>query len=229
MVKQYHRRDFLFKGTVFCVGCLVLGGAGCRSTQKGKVIKEDDPGRVGSHQAGSEVFRPMVCDATAKLLGAAEKQSVPYDAANSGHPQPRRVCFIALENKTNEEIGDFKEQLFEIIDTQISSSTSFTTVSPRAIQGALRSTGFRSDDLFLPVNMATFSSAMQKEGQPFEYLLFAKLTSGTTVDNLDSQKDYMLTLEMVNVNSPDDRLKESTRIRKEYNRTASAKVKAWFK
>jgi len=229
MVKQYRRRDFLFKGTAFYVGCLVLGSAGCRNTQKGKVIKQDDPGRVGSHQAGSEVFRPMVCDATSKLLGKAEMQPVHYDPVNSAHPQTRRVCFIELENKTNEEIGDFKEQLFEIIDSQISNSTSFTTVSPRAIKGVLSSTGFRSSDLFLPSNMATFSAAMQKEGQPFEYLLFAKLTSGTTVDNLNSQKDYMLTLEMVNVNSPDDRLKESTVIRKEYNRTASAKIKSWFK
>jgi len=147
----------------------------------------------------------------------------------SGDSVPvRRVCFIELENKTNEEIGDFKEQLEEIIDTKISESTSFTTVSPRAVKGVLRSTGFRPDELFLPSNMAKFSAAMQQEGAPFEYLFFAKLTSGTTVDNLDKQKDYMLTLEMVNVNEPDNRLKESTMISKEYMRSAKSKTKSFF-
>jgi hypothetical protein len=140
----------------------------------------------------------------------------------------RRVAFIEFENKTNEEIGDFKEQLEEIIDTKISESSSFTTVSPRAVKGVLRSTGLRPDDLFLPSNMAKFSAAMQQDGEPFEYLFFAKLTSGTTVDNIDKQKDYMLTLEMVNVNMPSDRLKESTAIRKEYMRSARAKAKSWF-
>jgi hypothetical protein len=38
----------------------------------------------------------------------------------------------------------------------------------------------------------------------------------------------MLTLEMVNVNMPDDRLKESTMIRKEYMRSAKSKAKSWF-
>jgi hypothetical protein len=76
--------------------------------------------------------------------------------------------------------------------------------------------------------MAKFSAAMQQEGAPFEYLFFAKLTSGTTVDNIDKQKDYMLTLEMVNVNMPEDRLKESTMIRKEYMRSVRAKTKSIF-
>jgi hypothetical protein len=42
---------------------------------------------------------------------------------------------------------------------------------------------------------------MEQQGQPFDYLLFAKLTSGTTRENRDYQRDYLLTLELVDVSS----------------------------
>ena len=191
-------------------------------------MSNDEANKVGSHQAGAEVFRPIVCEATEELLSKAYMQPQTATITLVDGTPVRRVCFIELENKTNEEIGDFKEQLEEIIDTKISDSTSFTTVSSRAVKGVLRQTGFRPDDLFLPSNMAKFSAAMQQDGEPFEYLFFAKLTSGTTSDNIDKQKDYMLTLEMVNVSMPSDRLKVNKMIRKEYMRTAKSKTKAWF-
>jgi len=228
-MKRLNRRNFLLRSVVLFGGGLVLGSSGCRHTQKGRVMSGNESSKVGSHQAGAEVFRPIVCQTTDKLLAKAYSQPMSASMAFSSDGLPvRRVCFIELENKTNEEIGDFKEQLEEIIDTKISESTAFTTVSPRAVKGVLRSTGFRPDELFLPSHMAKFSAAMQKEGDPFEYLMFAKLTSGTTIDNIDKQKDYMLTLEMVNVNEPDDRHKESTMISKEYMRSAKSKTKSFF-
>ena len=228
-MKRLNRRCFLLRSVVLCGSGLILGSSGCRNTQKGRVMSNTESSKVGSHQAGAEVFRPIVCQTTDKLLAKAYSQPMPVSMAFSNDSLPvRRVCFIEFENKTNEEIGDFKEQLEEIIDTRISESTAFTTVSPRAVKGVLRSTGLRPDDLFLPSNMAKFSAAMQREEAPFEYVMFAKLTSGTTTDNLDKQKDYMLTLEMVSVSEPDDRLKESASISKEYMRSAKSKTKSLF-
>ena len=37
-------------------------------------------------------------------------------------PQPKRICFVAVENKSAEEIGDFKDQLYQIIDLHIVNS-----------------------------------------------------------------------------------------------------------
>jgi PBP1b-binding outer membrane lipoprotein LpoB len=59
---------------------------------------------------------------------------------------------------------------------------------------------------------------MEAQGQPFDYLLFANLTSGTTnASSSKSQKDYILTLELVNIQTgiPD---KEQATIRKGYSR-----------
>lgn len=227
-MEDLNRRIFLFRSIALMAGGSVLTLSGCRHTQKGRVMSNDEANKVGSHQAGAEVFRPIVCEATEELLAKAYMQPQTSSVILGDGTPVRRVCFIELENKTNEEIGDFKDQLEEIIDSKISESTSFTTVSPRAVKGVLRQTGFRPDDLFLPSNMAKFSAAMQQDGEPFEYLMFAKLTSGTTADNIDKQKDYMLTLEMVNLSMPNDRLNVNKMIRKEYMRSAKSKTKAWF-
>jgi hypothetical protein len=40
---------------------------------------------------------------------------------------------------------------------------------------------------------------MEQQGQPFDFLLYATLTSGTTRENQNYQRDYLLTMEMVNV------------------------------
>ena len=80
------------------------------------------------------------------------------------------------------------------------------------------------DDLFIPENQRKLQAALEKDGQPFEYLLFAKLTSGTTVDNQDSQRDYRLSLELININDGSS-IKEGCDLSKAYNRSIGAKLR----
>jgi hypothetical protein len=77
-------------------------------------------------------------------------------------------------------------------------------------------------------NMTMFVSAMGRGGTPVDYLLFAKITSGTTVDNKDMQRDYKLTLELVDTQTfvP---IIESMPMRKEYNNSVKGKISGWFK
>ena len=62
-----------------------------------------------------------------------------------------------------------------------------------------------------------------------DYLLYATVTTGTTDRNNSSQRDYEITLEMVNMHSGEF-LKESARIRKGYskNRTGKCWNYGWF-
>jgi len=209
----------------------LLTTLGCRSTQKGKVISADDPGRVGSHQAGSEVFRPIVCSATQELLRQAAEKSYNnpvYVDGREWQPKKKRVCFFGVSNKTNEDLGDFKDQITEIIDSTLAGSDAVDTVTSKAVVPVLRKTGMAPDDLFIPSNMNRLCAELEST-QPFDSLLFATLTSGTTIDNLDSQKDYTLSLEMVEVRSAGaERIKVAKTIRKEYNRTAIAKTRSWL-
>jgi hypothetical protein len=187
------------------------------------VIKDDQADMVGSHAAGAETFNPLINESVARLLGRQETQF--HEASYSNGPpapMPKRICFVCVENRSIEELGDFKEQIYEQIDSQILQSQLFDPVSRRFVDAALYETRLRPDSLFLPENMRLFMAALEQQGQPFDYLLYAKLTSGTTENNHDYQRDYLLTLEMVNVHTGQYD-KESAKVRKGYHHSRVGK------
>jgi hypothetical protein len=65
---------------------------------------------------------------------------------------------------------------------------------------------------------------LERQGQPVDYLLYATLTSGTTKRNNSTQRDYLLTLELVNVNTG-VASKQSAEIRKGYHKS---RVGSWW-
>jgi len=208
--------------TLFLIGCI--------GTQA-RLMHNFEANKVGSNRAGAEVYNPMVRDATGKLLAKAAMepiQQVGYNAAPNVAMPKRKVCFISLENASMEELGDFKEHIKTAILEEISSSEQFEIVSDRAVTAGLRALSLRPDDLFMQENMRMFTSAMGRGGTPVDYLLFGKITSGTTEDNRDLQRDYKLTLELINTQTfiP---ITVSTPMRKEYNNSIKGKIGNWFK
>jgi hypothetical protein len=217
------RRGFLRISTGGMLGLGLLWQAGCKS-QTAQVKKPGQADMVGSHTAGAEVYKPLIDEAVGKLL-ARHSQGVQPAAYNPSGPQPMRICFVGVENKSIEEMGDFKEQIYQAIDTRITQSGTFQTVSRRFVDAGLQQARLRPDMLFIPQNMRDFSAAMERQGQPFDYLLYATLTSGTTHDNRDYQRDYLLTLEMVSIRDGSND-KEAAELSKAYNRSAGAKMRA---
>jgi len=217
------RRTFLsVVGTLAggtCAGLLV----GCRGRQFGHVIADDQPDLVGSHAAGAEVFNPLVEEAVAKLLerNSVVVQEVTYQGAEV-LPEPRSICFVGVENKSIEELGDFKDQIYQQIDTMLVQSQVFQPVSRRVMDAALRETRLRPDSLLVPENMRMFAAVLEQQGQPLHYLLYATITSGTTTRNASEQRDYLLTLEMVNVQTGGYD-KQSAEISKGYHKSRAGK------
>lgn len=202
------------------LACLALPATGCRGYQYGHIVKKDAPNLVGSHEAGSEVFHPLVDESVAKLLGKQQEQC---SLSPDGSPIKKTICFICVENKMSEDIGDFKDQLYEQIDSKILESDVFRPVSRRMVEAALQETRLRPDSLMIPENMRLFTAVLERQGAPIDYLLYAKLTSGTTERNKSKQRDYVLTLELTNVHSG-VYSKESAEIRKGYHKTALGSV-----
>ena len=205
------------------VACMIAvlaataAGGGCRNFQYARVMHPGEPAMVGSHQAGAETFRPLVDEVVARLL-AKQAGELPV-ATYPGQvltPEPKRICFVGIENKSAEEIGDFKEQLYECIDTGIQRGEGFSPISRRFVDVGLRETRLRPDELMVPEKMRMFVGYMEQQGQPFDYLLFASLTSGTTRENKDYQRDYLLTLELVDIQTGQYD-KESASISKGYH------------
>lgn len=190
-----------------------LTASGCRTRPHAKVMKTDEEDLVGNTAAGAATYGPLIETAVSSLLGRHATGVV----TAGGVSGPLRVCFVGVENASAEEIGDFKAQIYEHIDTHIEKSNLYDPVSKRFVDAALRETRLRPDELFLPDNRRAFTAVLEQQGQPVDFLLFAKITSGTTRDGKDSQRNYMLTLEMVNVNSGKYD-KESAVLRKAYHR-----------
>lgn len=207
----------------FWSGCATLATAGCRGYQYGHVVKKDAPNLVGSHAAGAEVFDPLVEEAVAKLLGRQATLTPECPIGPDGLPAKKSICFVGIENKSAEPLGDFKDQLYQQIDTKILESDVFQPISRRMVDAALVETRLRPDALMVPSNLQLFTAVLERQGAPFDYLMYATLTSGTTERNKSKQRDYLLTLELVNLHTgvPD---KQSAEISKGYHRSAVGKL-----
>lgn len=212
------RRSFLGLGLATLIG----GPSGCRGYQHAHVLKDTDKDLVGSHTAGAETYQRLIDESVAKLLGRA-CESVEIQQAGMTIGERKRICFIGVENCTAEEIGDFKEQIYELIDSAINESQQYHQVSRRYVDAGLKQLRLPPDQLFIKENQRNFQAVMEEMGQPFDYLLFAKLTSGTTQQNKDYQRDYLLTLDLVNIHTG-DYLKESAKLRKGYHRSWFGKM-----
>jgi len=208
---------------------LCLGSSGCRLTSKGRIKGFHEKDRVGSDQAGAEVFKPVVDRVVTKMIARVEGMPVDMRSQSfsaEGYPV-HRITFITIENQSAEELGDYKDHIKEIISQRIGESPAFEMISDKAVSAALRQSGLRPDDLLNPKYMQMFRNDMGANAN-FDYMLFAKLTSGTTRDNADMQRDYMLTLNLIDVNTFQE-IKESEPISKEYLKSLRGKVGSWFK
>jgi hypothetical protein len=202
---------------------VACASGGCRGHQFGHVIKDNQSDLVGSHSAGAATFNPLINEAVARLLARQETRFQPA-SFDGGPPLAKRVCFIGVENHGIEELGDFKEQIYEQIDSQILAAPHFEPINRRYVQAGLFESRQRPDSLFIPKNMQLFTAAMEREGHPFDYMMFAKLTSGTTESNHDYQRDYVLTLEVVDVQTGAYD-KESAKVRKGYHKSRLGKLR----
>lgn len=194
---------------------------GCRGKQYAHVLDRDDADMVGSHEAGAETWKPLIDESVAKLLGRAcsDVQTVSY--VGPGGNAVRTVCFVGVENRSSEEIGDFREQIYEHIDSQVGQAPHIQMISRRYVEAAMQECRCRPDLLVLPEKQRELQAALERVDQPFDFLLFAQITSGTTRSNKDYQRDYLLTLELLDIHSGVS-LKESATLRKGYHKSRLA-------
>lgn len=192
-------------GALLAVALLV----GCGSAPKGRIMEEGEGDLVGTKAAGAGTYDRLIEGAVTKLLN---RQS----AAKKGLSQIK-VAFMGLENASAEDLGDFHRQIYELIDTSVNTSERYRTISNKFVNAALRESRLRVDQLFLKKHRTTFIQTLEVSGNPVEFLLFATITSGTTRGEGMKQRNYMLTLEIVDVVTGYND-KESARIRKEYTK-----------
>ena len=218
------RRRFLIQSAMAPALAAWLTATGCRGKQVAHVLNEDDQDMVGSHTAGAETWKPLIEQSVGQLLARQCSEIHPASMAEGAEIDKKRVCFMGVENKSAEELGDSREQIYDHIDSLISESEQFKLVNKRFVDAGLKECSLKPDELFVPANQRMFAAAMEQLEQPIHYLLFAKITSLSTQSNGDSQRDYQLVLELVDATTGDYD-KESATIRKGYHKSKLSKLK----
>ena len=220
------RRRFIQQISLSVVTVAVTA-TGCKNTQVAHVLNESDKDMVGSHTAGAETWEPLIQSSVGQLL-SREQNSVTL-TSHSGEPCKKRICFLHVDNRSSEEIGDFGDQIYQKIDTIVNASDAFELVNVRAVKAGLQQAGLRPDDLYTPNSRRKFAAIMEQEREPIDYVLYATITSGTTrSNNKDYQRDYLLTLELVNFETGKTE-KESAEIRKGYHKSRLGKLRNYGK
>jgi hypothetical protein len=167
---------------------------------------EDD--LVGAQAAGAATFDRLIDRALTQLLTRHHGE---IRTANV------KVAFVDLENRSVEDLGDWEAQVEQVIETVVENSDRYRLISRRFVEAALRELRFRPDEIFIPAKRRQFAQILERDNNPVDFLLYAILTSGSTRGVELKQRDYILTMELINVETGDQD-KESTRIRKEYQR-----------
>ena len=217
------RRRFFEWISISLASSVVGVAVGCKNHQYAHVLNESDRNMVGSHTAGAETWEPLIQTSVSQLLGR-EEGSVKL-TSHSGEPCKKRICFLQVDNRSSEEIGDFGDQIYQKIDTIVNASEAFELVNVRAVKAGLQQAGLRPDDLYTPSARRKLAAVMEQEREPIDYFLYATITSGTTRSNSkDYQRDYLFTLELVNFETGHTE-KESAEIRKGYHKSKLGKLR----
>ena len=210
--------------TVLLMAGSLFLACGCRNTQHAHIMETGDRDMVGSHEAGAATYKPLIDESVARLLGRCDTDvsTVSY-SSETGMPV-RNVCFLGVENRSSEPLGDFREQIYEQIDSQIGQSPGFRQISRRSVEAAMSEIRCSPEALIIPENQRKLQAALERVDQPFDYLLFAQVTTGTTNTNGDYQRDYQLTLELLDIRSLES-IKESALLRKGYHQSLFGRLK----
>ncbi len=189
---------------------LALLVTACAGGPRARVMADSDQDLVGTRAAGAETFDRLISGSVEKLLSSRV-------AAMSGLGT-KRIAILPVENKSAEELGDWRDQIYELIATSINQSQRFKTISPNFVSAALREARIQGDDLYLPRGRRALAAALEQKGAPVDMMMVSTLTTGTTDPGMDlTQRNYMLSLTLIDIQTGEEE-KVATRLRKEYQR-----------
>ena len=191
---------------VYLAGWILAGGmlVGCKASG-GRIMSESEEDYVDTGGAGAATYDRLINGAVGKLLTKYQPRA---DAA----ARPLSVAYVGVENASGEELGEWREQIQELIDTSINGFSGFRTISRRFLDAGLTETRLGVDDLFLPKHQRTLISALEAQGNPVDFLLFSKLTRGSTQGEGVTQRNYALSMELVDIETGEnDRATEQLR------------------
>ena len=180
----------------------------CAGKPKGRVKSGDEGDLVGSKTAGATTYNALIAEATEKLLNA--------EAARFPEGDVRKIAFVGVENRGAEELGDIRDSTNQIIETVIFQAKRYDLIAQRYVTHGLQVCAMRAEDLFLRDGREQFVGILREQGQDPDYLLWAVYSTLSTTGEKERQRDYLLTMELIDARSGRLMQKETARVRKAY-------------
>jgi hypothetical protein len=186
----------------------VLPLAGCGP--RGRVKDDNEGDLVGSRKAGAETYNRLVNETTKKLLGDIERKPAPG--------KKLVIAMLPIDNEGAEELGDIRAATYESAAQVVFDSGLFTMLDKDYIDTVVKKVGMRPKDLFLQEGIEKFLSVLRKDGKDPNYLLLTNYTTLSTGGvGGTSQRDYQMTMRLVDSGSGETVARKTTKVRKEYD------------
>ena len=167
--------------------CLFL--AACESPPEGRIMGDNERDLVDASGAGAATFQRLVTESVAKLL---DRHCDKHDV------KVYRLAFVDLQNRTSEELGEWREQLIDKILIGVDKHRAFRIISEQMVSAVLREMGNPPvDRLFLPEGRREFAKILERDSIPLQFLMYGRITRGGTNASEVRQANYLLTLELV--------------------------------
>src|SRR5690349_2283472 len=141
--------------------------AGCTGPSA-RVKSGDEGDLVDVRKGGTETYKELIRKGVAELL--AEHRITLGNSA-----EKVLVAFVGVDNKSSEELGEFRASMNNEITTALVNSRLYSMISMKAVDAARRESNVRLvEDLATPRNRQAFLAALNKDGAPPQYLLFGE-------------------------------------------------------
>jgi peptidoglycan-synthase activator LpoB len=165
---------------------------------------------VDVSRGGTETYKQLIHDGVVALLEENKIQ-----LANAS--EKPLVAFVGVENRSSEELGEFRASMTKEIETALVNSRLYAMISMRAVDAAKREANIRSvDDLTVARPREAFLSVLNRDGKPPQYLLFGDVTTMTSRGNDARERTYQLTLQLMDSSSGIIQSQKTVELRKEY-------------
>ena len=191
------------------LAALGLGGSGCAGPSA-RMKGEDEGTLVDVRKGGTETYKKLIHDTVVALLEE-------HRANLQGAAEKPLVAFVGVENKSSEELGEFRTAMNNEITTALVNSRYYAIISMRAVDAAKRESNIRNiEDLATRANREAFMSVLNRDGAPPQYLLVGSVTTMTSRGNKEKERVYQLTLEMMDSSSGVIQTMKQEEVRKAY-------------
>ena len=191
------------------LAALGLGGTGCAGPSA-RMKGEDEGTLVDVKKGGTETYKKLIHDTVVALLEE-------HRAMLQGAAEKPLIAFVGVENKSSEELGEFRTAMNNEITTALVNSRYYTMISMRAVDAAKRESNIRNiDDLATRTNREAFMSVLNRDGAPPQFLLAGSVTTMTSRGSGEKERVYQLTLEMWDSSSGVIQSQKTEEVRKAY-------------